>query len=244
MGRDARESRPVIALDFPNKMKLVNFLAKFPVDERLFVKIGMEIFYQEGTDIVKFLKDLGHFIFLDLKLHDIPNTVKSVMRCLAKLGVNMTNVHAAGGIKMMEAACHGLIEGTLKDQKIPKLIAVTQLTSISEKSMKKEQLISVSLKESVVNYAQNAKKAGLDGVVCSALEVEKIKAKTAADFICLTPGIRPMGESANDQQRVLTPSKARKLGSDYIVVGRAITQAKKPYQAYQRIKEEWNKKER
>ncbi|MDR1013106.1 MAG: orotidine-5'-phosphate decarboxylase [Lactobacillales bacterium] len=243
MGRNTKENRPIIALDFSSKTEVVNFLAKFPIDERLFVKIGMEIFYQEGSEIVKFVKDLGHFIFLDLKLHDIPNTVKSAMYCLAKFGVDMINVHAAGGIKMMKAALQGSIEGTPKGQRIPKLIAVTQLTSTSEKSMKKEQLIAVSLEKSVVNYAQNAKKASLEGVVCSALEVEKIKTKTADDFICLTPGIRPVGADVNDQKRVVTPSKARRLGSDYIVVGRSITQAKNPYNAYQKIKEEWNKEE-
>jgi orotidine-5'-phosphate decarboxylase len=240
VGKDSREARPVIALDFPSKSEVVNFLAKFPIDERLFVKIGMEIFYQEGPEIVRYVKSLGHSIFLDLKLHDIPNTVKSAMRRLACLGVDITNVHAAGGVKMMEEARLGLNEGTPTNREIPKLIAVTQLTSTREESIKKEQLVSVSLEESVVNYARNAQKAGLDGVVCSALEVEKIKASTSSNFICLTPGIRPVGANAGDQKRVVTPSKAREIGSDYIVVGRPITQAKNPYKIYHKVKEEWN----
>jgi orotidine-5'-phosphate decarboxylase len=238
--RGSRGVRPVIALDFPSKNEVVNFLAKFPADKHLFVKIGMEIFYQEGPEIVKYMKNLGHAIFLDLKLHDIPHTVKSAIRCLARLGVDMINVHAAGGIEMMTKARLGLIEGTSAGREIPKLIAVTQLTSINEKRMKKEQLVSASLEESVVNYAQNTQKAGLDGVVCSAFEVKKIKASTSSDFICLTPGIRPEGFAIEDQKRVVTPNKAREIGSDYIVIGRPITQAKNPYKAYQKVKEEWN----
>ncbi|MDR1473227.1 MAG: orotidine-5'-phosphate decarboxylase [Lactobacillales bacterium] len=240
MDRDIREIRPVIALDFPSKDEVVDFLAKFPEEENLFIKIGMEIFYQEGPKIVRYVKNLGHSVFLDLKLHDIPNTVKSAMRCLAGLGVDMVNVHAAGGIKMMEEARLGLIEGTPINRIVPKLIAVTQLTSTSENMMQKEQLISVSLEESVLHYAQNAEKAGLDGVVCSALEVKEIKANVANGFICLTSGIRLIGDRTGDQKRVVTPSKAREFGSDYIVVGRPITQAENPYETYQIIKEEWN----
>jgi len=240
MGRDTRETRPVIALDFPSRDEVADFLANFPEDESLFVKIGMEVFYQEGPKIVRYVKNLGHSVFLDLKLHDIPNTVKSAMRCLASLGVDIVNVHAAGGIEMMKEASLGLIEGTPINMVVPKLVAVTQLTSTSENMMQKEQLVSASLKESVLHYAQNARKAGLDGVVCSALEVEKIKASTTNYFICLTPGIRLIGDRTGDQKRVVTPNKARELGSDYIIVGRPITQAENPYEVYQTIKEEWN----
>ncbi|OJG28167.1 orotidine 5-phosphate decarboxylase [Enterococcus caccae] len=213
---------------------------KFPEEESLFVKVGMELFYQEGPEIVRWLKTLGHSVFLDLKLHDIPNTVEKSMIGLAKLGVDITNVHAAGGIKMMEAAKSGLKKGTQKGAKVPILIAVTQLTSTSEQEMHQNQLIEVPLKDSVIHYAKCTEKAGLDGVVCSALEAKDIHDATSEAFICLTPGIRPSGSDIGDQQRVVTPIDARKIGSTYIVVGRPITQAEKPYVAYQQIKNEWN----
>ncbi|MGY3750331.1 orotidine-5'-phosphate decarboxylase [Vagococcus acidifermentans] len=232
--------RPIIALDFPSKNEIALFLEKFPVEEKLFVKVGMEIFYQEGPDIVKWLRSLGHDVFLDLKLHDIPNTVKQAMKGIARLDVAMTNVHAAGGRKMMAAALEGLREGSGNSQQIPKLIAVTQLTSTSEEQMNREQLIKVSLKASVVQYAKMTYQAGLDGVVCSALEVELIKGNIAPDFICLTPGIRPRNSAAGDQERIVTPERARKIGSDFIVVGRPITQSENPLMAYQQIKNEWN----
>lgn len=232
--------RPIIALDFPSKIEVADFLAKFPKEEALFVKVGMELFYQEGPAIVRWLKSLGHSVFLDLKLHDIPNTVEKSMIGLAKLGVDITNVHAAGGIKMMKAAKAGLAKGTQAGAKVPILIAVTQLTSTSEKEMQQDQLIEVPLKESVIHYAKCTEKAGLDGVVCSALEASDIHQATSAAFVCLTPGIRPSGSEVGDQQRVVTPTEARKIGSTYIVVGRPITQAKEPYEVYQQIKNEWN----
>lgn len=234
------EKRPIIALDFASKKEIDDFLAQFPATEKLFVKIGMELFYQTGPAIVEALISQGHDVFLDLKLHDIPNTVRKAMRGLAKLGIAITNVHAAGGIEMMQAAKQGLIEGTPKGQKVPKLIAVTQLTSTSEAQMQADQLIKVSLAESVVHYAKCTDHAGLDGVVCSALEVERIKAATRADFVCLTPGIRPKGAAVGDQKRVVDPAEAATIGSTYIVVGRPITQAADPYQAYLQIKQEWN----
>lgn len=232
-------SRPIIALDFPGKKEIVDFLAAFPESEKLYVKVGMELFYQEGPEIVRWLRSLGHDIFLDLKLHDIPNTVESAMRGIAKLGVAMTNVHAAGGKRMMAAALKGLTEGNQSEQ-TPLLIAVTQLTSTSEMEMQTDQLIPVSLEESVAHYAKSAQEAGLAGVVCSALEVAKIKAETAANFVCLTPGIRPSGAEIGDQQRVVTPKQAQEIGSDYIVVGRPITQSENPYKTYLEIKNEWN----
>lgn len=232
--------RPIIALDFPTKKEVELFLTKFPKEEKLFVKVGMEIFYQEGPAIVRWLKELGHSVFLDLKLHDIPNTVEKAMTNLAKLGVDITNVHAAGGVRMMQAAKAGLVKGTAENQKVPILIAVTQLTSTSETEMHQDQLIEVPLEQSVNHYAKCAETAGLDGVVCSALEVTSIHQATSPEFVCLTPGIRPSGSAVGDQKRVVTPSEARKIGSTYIVVGRPITQAENPYESYLTIKKEWN----
>lgn len=223
-------SKVIIALDFASFEEVKTFLEPFK-NEKLFVKIGMELYYQEGPKIVTYIKELGHDIFLDLKLHDIPNTVEKAMRGLAKLGVNMTNVHAAGGIEMMKAAKKGLGEG-------PALIAVTQLTSTSEQQMHDDQLIPVSLNESVLHYAKCAQKAGLDGVVCSPLESTIIKNETGVDFLTVTPGVRPASAEVGDQKRVMTPKKAFENGSSYIVVGRPITQAPNPVQAYQEILKE------
>ena len=229
-----RESRPVIALDFPSFEAVKKFLALFPAEESLYLKVGMELYYATGPEIVSYLKGLGHSVFLDLKLHDIPNTVKSAMKVLSHLGVDMTNVHAAGGVEMMKAAREGL-------GKEAKLIAVTQLTSTSEEQMRDFQNIQTSLQESVIHYAKKTAEAGLDGVVCSAQEVKLIKEATSKDFICLTPGIRPAGGAAvGDQKRVMTPADAYQIGSDYIVVGRPITQATDPVAAYHAIKDEWN----
>ena len=228
-----RESRPVIALDFPSFETAKKFLAQFPAEESLYLKVGMELYYATGPEIVSYLKDLGHSVFLDLKLHDIPNTVKSAMKVLSHLGVDMTNVHAAGGVEMMKAAREGL-------GKEAKLIAVTQLTSTSEEQMRDFQNIQTSLQESVIHYAKKTAEAGLDGVVCSAQEVKLIKEATSKDFICLTPGIRPVGATVGDQKRVMTPADAYQIGSDYIVVGRPITQAEDPAAAYHAIKDEWN----
>ncbi|MGX6961260.1 orotidine-5'-phosphate decarboxylase [Vagococcus xieshaowenii] len=233
------DKRPIIALDFPNREAITKFLQHFPEKESLYVKVGMELFYQEGPTIVTWLKSCGHDVFLDLKLHDIPNTVESAMRGLAKLGVAMTNVHAAGGVRMMSSALKGLEEGTVEGKR-PVLIAVTQLTSTSEDEMQHDQGIDRSLENSVLHYAKMAEKSGLDGVVCSALEATAIKKQTSDDFVCLTPGIRPLGAAVGDQKRVVTPEGARALGASYIVVGRPITKADNPYQAYQEIKQEWN----
>lgn len=227
------ESRPIIALDFSSLEEVDIFLNQFPEDEKLFVKVGMELYYAVGSAIISNIKKRGHSIFLDLKLHDIPNTVKSAMSVLRKLGVDMTNVHAAGGLEMMTAAREGLGNEAI-------LIAVTQLTSTSEEQMQSDQNIQTSLEEAVVHYAKKAQEAGLDGVVCSAHEVANIKETTAASFVCLTPGIRPAGALVGDQKRVMTPSEAYQIGSDYIVVGRPITQAENPVQAYLDIKAEWS----
>ncbi|MDV8555323.1 orotidine-5'-phosphate decarboxylase [Streptococcus pneumoniae] len=227
-----REHRPIIALDFPNFEAVKEFLALFPAEESLYLKVGMELYYAAGPEIVSYLKGLGHSVFLDLKLHDIPNTVKSAMKVLSQLGVDMTNVHAAGGVEMMKAAREGLGSQA-------KLIAVTQLTSTSEAQMQEFQNIQTSLQESVIHYAKKTAEAGLDGVVCSAQEVQVIKQATNSDFICLTPGIRPAGVAVGDQKRVMTPADAYQIGSDYIVVGRPITQAEDPVAAYHAIKDEW-----
>lgn len=232
-------NKPIIALDFPNKESVVKFLDLFQ-DEKLCVKVGMELYYQEGPSIVTLIKSRGHEIFLDLKLHDIPNTVESAMRGLAKLNVDIVNVHAAGGSEMIKAALKGLREGTPSGFKIPKLIAVTQLTSTTEINMHKEQLIPVSLIESVINYAQVAYEAGADGVVCSALEVEAINQKLPQSFLKVTPGIRLESGDLNDQKRVTTPNIAKQLGSTHIVVGRPITQTIDPKLAYNLILKEWN----
>ncbi|HFI2447252.1 TPA: orotidine-5'-phosphate decarboxylase [Streptococcus suis] len=227
-----KENRPIIALDFAGREEVEAFLNEFPAQEKLYVKVGMELYYAEGPSIISYLKDCGHSIFLDLKLHDIPNTVESAMRVLANLGVDMTNVHAAGGVEMMKAARRGLGADAV-------LIAVTQLTSTSEEQMRSDQNIQTSLQDAVVHYAQKAVQAGLDGVVCSAHEVALIKGATRSDFVCLTPGIRPAGDDLGDQKRVMTPAEAARIGSDYIVVGRPVTRAENPYQAYLAIKEEW-----
>jgi orotidine-5'-phosphate decarboxylase len=227
----------IVALDFPNKQEVERFLYHFG-EERLYVKVGMELFYKEGPSIIADLKEKGHDVFLDLKLHDIPNTVKSAMRSLADLGVDMVNVHAAGGIAMMKAALEGLQEGT-QGKKRPLCIAVTQLTSTSEEMMNRELWIEKSLIDTVSHYAKLAKESGLDGVVCSTLEVPMLKEHCGQDFVTVTPGIRMLSDDTQDQVRVATPARARELGSDYIVVGRSITKAEYPYQAYQMVKQEW-----
>ncbi|WP_379967116.1 orotidine-5'-phosphate decarboxylase [Ectobacillus sp. sgz5001026] len=225
----------IIALDFPSKTEVESFLSHF--DEELYVKVGMELFYKEGPSIITYLKEKGHHIFLDLKLHDIPNTVKSAMRNLASLGVDMVNVHAAGGSKMMQAALQGLEEGAAGRTR-PICIAVTQLTSTSQAMMNEEIWIDKSLEDTVSHYAALAKESGMDGVVCSALEVPTIQRVCKADFVTVTPGIRLSGD-VNDQVRVATPKLARKLGSHYIVVGRSITKADDPYKAYEMVKKQW-----
>lgn len=229
--------KPIVALDFATKAEIDHFLTQMQTDDSLYVKIGMELFYAGGQHLLYELKTQGHQIFLDLKLHDIPNTVKSAMKVLAGLEVDMVNVHAAGGRAMMEAAKEGLISGS--GTKVPKIIAVTQLTSTSEAAMQEEQLISASLNDSVVHYSRLAQEAELDGVVCSAKEAGLIKAATDPEFLCVTPGIRLKSDSVDDQKRVVTPKEARELGASSIVVGRSITKAKSPLKAYQQIVEEW-----
>ena len=226
----------IIALDFKDMKTSLEFLDKF--DESLYVKVGMELFYGSGLEIIKEIKKRGHKIFLDLKLHDIPNTVKKAMANLARLGVDIINLHAAGGSKMMAAALEGLTEGSEgKDR--PLLIAVTQLTSTSKEMMNAEQRIEGEVIDSVVNYAKVAQSAGLDGVVCSPLEVIKVKENCGKEFVTVTPGIRLKSNNADDQVRITTPSMAREIGSDYIVVGRPITQAENPVEAYKQIKKEF-----
>jgi len=225
----------IIACDFPGRTETLEFLDRF-VDRKPFVKIGMELFYAEGPDIVREIKKRGHRIFLDLKLHDIPNTVEKAMASLSELDIDMTNVHAAGTIDMMEAALRGL---TKPDGTRPVLIAVTQLTSTSEARMQDELLIDSSLPDVVTAYARNAKAAGLDGVVCSPLEAGMIHGACGRDFVTVTPGIRFAGAAADDQSRITTPEKAREIGSDYIVVGRPITKADDPVAAYERCRKEF-----
>ena len=222
----------IIACDFNSKADLMTFLDKFENEDRKpFLKVGMELFYAEGPAIVKEIKARGHKIFLDLKLHDIPNTVKKAMAVLSALDVDICNLHVAGTAAMMEAALEGL---TRADGTRPLLIAVTQLTSTSEERMQKDLLIDRPLDEVVMHYAKNAKDAGLDGVVCSPLEAGKVKAVCGDAFLTVTPGVRFADGEVGDQVRVTTPAKARELGSDYIVVGRPITQAADPVQAYHR----------
>ena len=225
----------IIACDFKDKEETLNFLNKFE-DEKLYLKIGMELFYSEGPEIVREIKKRGHKMFLDLKLHDIPNTVEKAMKSLAKLDVDMTNVHASGTIKMMEAGLRGL---TKEDGTRPLLIAVTQLTSTSQEVMEQDLLIKENIENVVMHYAENSKKAGLDGVVCSPLEVQAVKKKCGKEFLTITPGIRFSEDSKDDQSRITTPAKAKELGSDYIVVGRSITKAENPQEAYRKCVEDF-----
>ena len=230
MGKDV-----IIALDFPGREETLAFLDRF-TGKKPFVKIGMELFYAEGPQIVREIKRRGHKIFLDLKLCDIPNTVKGGMRSLSQLDVDMTNLHAFGTIAMMEAAPEGL---TRPDGTRPLLIAVTQLTSTDEQRMRQELLITAPLADTVLHYAENARLAGLDGVVCSPLESPVVHGRCGADFVTVTPGVRFADGDAGDQKRVTTPARAKELGSDYIVVGRPITQADDPVAAYKRCVDEF-----
>lgn len=225
----------IIACDFPGEREVMEFLDLFR-EEKPYVKIGMELFYGAGPEIVRQIKKRGHKIFLDLKLHDIPNTVKKSMSVLSSLDVDMCNLHASGTIPMMEAALEGL---TRPDGTRPLLIAVTQLTSTDEEHMHRDLLIPKPIDKVVMHYAQNAKKAGLDGVVCSPLEAGKVKSVCGEAFLTVTPGVRFADGDAGDQKRVTTPEKARKLGSDYIVVGRPITAAADPVAAYRRCVKEF-----
>jgi len=230
MGRDV-----IIACDFASKADVMNFLDKFE-GKKPFVKIGMELYYAEGPAIVREIKARGHKIFLDLKLHDIPNTVKKSMAVLSRLDVDMTNLHAAGTISMMQAALEGL---TREDGTRPLLIAVTQLTSTDQERMENDLLIHEPIDKVVMHYASNAAKAGLDGVVCSPLEAEKVHATCGKSFLTVTPGVRFADGDVGDQKRVMTPAEAKKIGSDYIVVGRPITAAADPVAAYRRCVNEF-----
>lgn len=220
----------IIACDFASKEQTLAFLDKFE-GVKPFVKIGMELYYACGPDIVREIKARGHKIFLDLKLHDIPNTVKKAMRVLSQLDVDMCNVHASGGVEMMRYAVEGL---TREDGTRPLLIAVTQLTSTSDDMLRNELLIDANMQDTIAKYAQNAKEAGLDGVVCSPLEAGLIKQNVGSDFVAVTPGIRFADSKKDDQVRITTPARAREIGSDFIVVGRPITAADDPVAAYEK----------
>lgn len=228
-------SRTIIALDFSSREEVLSFLDQF--EEPVYVKIGMELTYACGLDIIKEVKARGHKIFLDLKLHDIPNTVKGGMKNLAKLGVDIINCHCAGGIEMMKAAKEGILEGTPEGKEPAKLIGVTVLTSTSKEVMNEELGIPGEVIDTVVRYAQNAKKAGLDGVVCSVHEAKAIHGACGDDFLTVTPGIRLAGNSADDQKRVATPAYAKEQGCDMIVVGRSITKSADPVETYKAIEE-------
>ena len=227
----------IIALDFNTAEETLKFLEGFK-DLHPYVKIGMELYYAEGPAMVRELKRRGYHVFLDLKLHDIPNTVRKSMKVLAGMGVDICNLHAAGTTAMMRAALEGLTEGSNGGQR-PLLIAVTQLTSTSEEVMRKELLIDHPIGETVRHYAMNAREAGLDGVVCSPLEAGIVKEACGSHFLTVTPGVRFADSATDDQSRVTTPARARELGSDYIVVGRPITQAPDPVAAYLRCKKEF-----
>ncbi len=225
MGKDV-----IVACDFASAEETFKFLDKFE-GKKPFVKIGMELFYAEGPEIVREIKRRGHKIFLDLKLHDIPNTVKKSMAVLSRLDVDMTNLHAGGTIPMMQGALEGI---TRPDGTRPILIAVTQLTSTDEETMKRDLLINEPIADVVMHYAANAKAAGLDGVVCSPLEAGKVHERCGSDFVTVTPGVRFADGDKGDQKRVMTPAEAKRIGSDYIVVGRPITAAQDPVAAYER----------
>ena len=230
MGKDV-----IIACDFASKEEVFTFLDKFQ-EEKPFVKIGMELYYAEGPQIVREIKAKGHKIFLDLKLHDIPNTVRKAMAVLSNLDVDICNLHAAGTTAMMESALEGL---TRADGTRPLLIAVTQLTSTDQQSMEQHLMIHTPIDEVVMHYAQTAKNAGLDGIVCSPLEAGKVHDHCGSDFLTVTPGVRFADGDVGDQKRVMTPAAAKEIGSDYIVVGRPITKATDPVEAYRRCVREF-----
>ena len=230
MGKDV-----IIACDFDNAKETLEFLDKFK-EEKPYIKIGMELFFSETPEIVREIKRRGHKIFLDLKLHDIPNTVKKAMAALSKLDIDMVNVHCAGTTAMMQAALEGLIR---EDGTRPILIAVTQLTSTDQEAMERDLLIKEDMNEVVMHYARTAKNAGLDGVVCSPVEAERVHEECGPDFLTVTPGIRFADSAADDQKRVMTPAQAKAIGADYIVVGRPITLAEDPVAVYERCVREF-----
>ena len=230
MGKDV-----IVACDFPGKEETLAFLDRFE-GKKPFVKIGMELYYAEGPEIVRELKKRGHKIFLDLKLHDIPNQVRRAMAALSRLDIDLVNLHAGGTVPMMEAALEGLAR---PDGTRPLLIAVTMLTSTDQESMERDLLIHAPIDEVVLHYAENAKKAGLDGVVCSPLEAGKVHEACGREFLTVTPGVRFADGEIGDQKRVTTPARAKEIGSDYIVVGRPITAAPDPVAAYERCLREF-----
>lgn len=230
-------TKPIIALDFPTLAEVDHFLQTF-AGEILYVKVGMELYYSAGPRVIEQIKAAGHHIFLDLKLHDIPNTVKRAMKALARLEVDMVNVHASGGLKMMEAALEGLEAGTTAGKKRPLCIAVTQLTSTSARSLRTELLIEEQMETAVLHFAKLAYEARLDGIVSSALEVPLVK-ETLPQMLTVTPGIRMEGDTLDDQVRIVTPERAKELGSDFIVVGRSITNSEQPFEAYKKVMEAW-----
>ncbi|MCC5895011.1 MAG: orotidine-5'-phosphate decarboxylase [Alkalibacterium sp.] len=232
------DNKPIIALDFSTEKEVQDFLGLFS-SQKLNVKVGMELFYQQGPSIIYSLKEAGHDVFLDIKLHDIPTTVKKAMTGIARLGVDMINMHAAGGRRMMEAAREGLDIGTPADKQSPLLIAVTQLTSTTPDMLIKEQHCALSMEESVLHYAELAYVAQGDGVVCSTHEANAIKNKLGETFLRVTPGIRLDNDRSHDQHRVATPERARDLGSSHIVVGRSITQSLHPVDSYIDVLRQW-----
>ncbi|WEV70385.1 orotidine-5'-phosphate decarboxylase [Lactobacillus sp. ESL0785] len=234
------EKAVFVALDYANEQEVAQLLPKLGAAQETYLKIGMELFYHSGSTLVKKLSEQGYHIFLDLKLHDIPNTVYHAAKQLAKLNVFCITIHALGGSEMIKAAKDGLIAGTPAGQSVPKLLAVTELTSISDSILQDEQNCQLPMNEQVVSLAQTAQKAGADGVICSPLEVENLRSQIGSDFLYVTPGIRPAQTSNGDQKRVATPKEAKEYGASAIVVGRPITQAANPQMAYQAIKKEFN----
>ncbi|TGB00225.1 orotidine-5'-phosphate decarboxylase [Sporolactobacillus shoreae] len=232
------KERIIVALDVSSKEEMFKLLKKIN-QPGCYVKVGMELYYQEGADVVRELKNSGYSVFLDLKLHDIPHTVNKAMRGLAKVGADMVNVHAAGGSEMMRAAIEGLEEGATG--KRPICLAVTQLTSTDQKMLESELMIGHPMMDVITQYGKLAYHSGMDGVVCSAWEARQMKEHTAPSFLTVTPGIRLAADSAGDQKRVATPARASELGSDYIVVGRSITAADHPAEAFQHVADEWGK---
>lgn len=237
MSQSRVQSEVMVALDYETKQEALQLLRSL-AEMKPYVKVGMQLFYAEGPALIHLLKEMGFSIFLDLKLHDIPNTVKGAAHSIAKLGVDMFNVHCAGGSKMMEAALEGLDQAHSSTTKKPLVIGVTQLTSTSQRMMQQEIGISGKLEDTILHYGKLAQGAGLDGVVCSPLEVKMIKSNLGQPFLTVTPGIRPKTASVDDQIRITTPYDAAKLGTDYMVIGRAITKAVDPAQAYQDIRQE------
>lgn len=230
----------IVALDIDNEDQLQELLSQLGNPNDITIKIGMELFFNSGSQVVKELADKGYKVFLDLKLHDIPNTVYNGMKQLAQLGISYTTVHALGGSKMIRAAKDGLIAGTRAGQELPKLLAVTELTSISDDVLANEQNCKLNMADQVVKLAKMAKNSGADGVICSPLEVEKLKEKVGQNFLYITPGIRPNHNAHDDQARTATPTEAKQFGASAIVVGRPITLASNPSEAYIAIKEEFN----